>query len=208
MSKLFNKTKTGIVVALILFVCMASFAALSKGETDDMMTYSNKVISYNRWVTFPTLEDAIEHADIIIIGDIIDVKPAESIQTGYKLDKDGNFAEPLEKIMTPVEVKVTKALKGNVKEGDKITIHQSGGIYSDTLYEVDGVKLYKDNSKHLFLLNLNFFEQDCTSYICLPPMYTDVQIVNGKTKHYHENVFIPENITENELIELVKANLE
>lgn len=121
---------------------------------------------------YPDVESITDAADVIIIGEVTKAREVKNIivdQTPNKFDKE---AVPY----TLSTIKVLQVIKGDLNEGDIITIKQLGDYKNKpeaTLHEMDGY-LLKNTEQLMFLC-----EYENSPYSPVNPAQGIVEVKNG-----------------------------
>lgn len=123
-----------------------------------------KVLSYNSYYSnFPTLEEKFSEAAVIVSGKIVNGN--KTYEEQIELEQNNSFS----KKYVVAEVEIEKVYKGDVKEGEIISVQQE---YGESSYVKNGYLKYKSDYI-LFFYDMGDYYQ-----LLLPSCRTE--IVNGK----------------------------
>jgi hypothetical protein len=97
------------------------------------------------WTNSPkTLDDAVDEASTIVAAEVESVQKADDLVIPQKGEPGGENRVPT----SEVKVRVEKSAKGSAKEGDTLTLFQTG----DDCQRMDKDPPYKKGEKHLLFL--------------------------------------------------------
>ena len=154
--------KKSIVYILVLLVVSTTLLFGCGGEK--VTAEKNTTVGFFDWVTYDSPEELTSAADIIIEGVVTNTKTGVLSKKKYdfpetlsKADKDKALTSPESNLVETIsEVKVLKVIKGDIKEGSKISINQIGGETETEKIIIDGVKYFNKGESHFFFIkNIN-----------------------------------------------------
>jgi len=202
-----------LTISMLLCSCAqyAPAVKVEKSANNDIV----EVHSKSSWAYYNSLEDLIKNMDYVIIGKISKVLPVERLSV-HELAIT-NFDTWWN--VSPVKVEVEKVIKGEIKQGDTITLKQPGGKYTgltenkkiETINEiVEGIVYLEEGSEYLmFVFGADGKNMGLKYYLGLAsPAVGFAKIVYGKVKVNKDNYLYSDGTSIEDMEKLIKEKAE
>lgn len=208
--KLSNHGKR-ILCFLVSFVIAVSFFGCSNTSKSSEEDTKGKIIMHADWPTYSDTSSLITASNTIIRGEVVAVDNEQKLQKKFdfpdRISKEEQ--ERLEKseagydVVTVSDVKVTKAIKGDIKEGTIIKVYQLGGKDKNREIVLDGLEYYSKGDRNLFfLLNVDGI------YSTLNPTQGEIKLIDKKAQINKNNKLFKSGLSEEELISVLEKEVQ
>jgi hypothetical protein len=211
MKRINIKVKSTFLIIMIILLSVQLMACGSTAKISNENDDTIKDTMFADWPTYSTVEDLINRADIVILGEVVKVN--DPVKTPRKFDFPAGISladrEALEKspdgydINTISDVKVIKAIKGQVSIGDILKVYQMGGKIGNEERMLSGVEHYKAGERNVFFMMKS--DNGCSA---LNPSQGDIKIIDGKSKTHIDNKLFKDGVTEEELVKMLDEKVE
>ena len=186
--------KNNIMVAVAAGVVLTGASAMAiiklakkrKAKRNATVASETKIISMD-YKGYSTLEELYKEAKLIVRGQILETETKE-IEVGSYSDGDSmNF------LYTVSKVKVLKAIKGKVQEGDIIHVKQLGDGNRVIANGFDESKYFSSSQEYYLFLDSTDKDSYEMPYSCLNPHQGSIRVEEDKIKSRDINVAMSES---------------
>ncbi len=206
-SKNLLKPSLMVILAIIASICLYNILKLNSNKAE--------LPSVNpSFGAFHDISSLVKASDIIIVGSVDKVYEPIKVNKRNYMNENAKAKLPDVFIVNTVsEVKVHKALKGDLKAGDTIEVMQESGSGKNNEMDIPDVKIYAAGDNYIFFLRdfkpstaQEFKDYKTEKFLPISPYQGQIKIQNGKA--ILDKNIIPEfkNINSSEKIQSLLIN--
>lgn len=164
----------------------------------------NERISY---IGFSSKESVIGNIPIIILGEVVQVNPAELIDLSSRPENRGKNYD----IVTVSDVKVLISIKGDLESDDTVKIMQLGDSFEVDTETYPDIIYLTEGQKAVMFLEDTLNKRYSSPYAFINPIQGYISVTDGKTKVHPKiatHSMFEENISEEALLEDIMSYLK
>lgn len=196
-----------IVVCVLVALIVGSLLIMGNSDGDvfmkaDFTNYNDNIgpIAASH-KTYENVEQALDDSDLIVSGEVIEVREPERLVVGYTHNNTTGEDEPVDVLYTVSVVKIKKCYRGDFKEGDVVEVKQLGAENTLNEKERSSSHFYKNGEEYVFFLNTYFdVDKDAISDP-LNPKQGQIRISNNRVDKQNSVQFVVDGVSEKALDE-------